>query len=166
MTHDDLVQVAARWLQGTGRCSVVLADFRCMVAMELPDAIGWPMNWNWSVVIECKVSRSDFFADRRKPHRRPDCSFAMGCERYYLTPPGLVKLEELPEGWGLLEAHPGRVRRLKKSEKFTEGKRSLFRETQLLLSAVNRLKRYPENAKEILVGDAADLRGLAARENG
>ena len=33
----------------------------------------------------------------------------MGSERFYLTPPALVKVEELPAGWGLLELRRGRV---------------------------------------------------------
>jgi len=37
----------------------------------------------------------DFLADRAKPWRKKP-EGALGCERFYLTPPSLVKLEELP----------------------------------------------------------------------
>jgi hypothetical protein len=52
--------------------------------------------------VECKLSRADFLADRCKPFRRHP-EIALGCERFYMTPAGLVLAEELPPGWGLLE---------------------------------------------------------------
>lgn len=33
-------------------------------------------------------------------------------ECWYLTPPGLVTPDDLPDGWGLLEEHGGRMRRM------------------------------------------------------
>lgn len=55
-------------------------------------------------MIECKVSKADFKKDfeklsRKNPNKR------VGQVRYYLTPPGLLKPEDLPHGWGLLELH-------------------------------------------------------------
>lgn len=105
MTHAELVQRAVTWLRGTMGCGVVFAEHTA--GREHPDAIGW--KWaTWSIVVECKVSRADFFADRRKPSRasyedRP------GCWCYYLTPEGLIRPDELPPGWGLLHAHARRV---------------------------------------------------------
>lgn len=99
MTHADLVRIAARWLKKTVRCGVVLAEPPSMDG-ESPDAIGWRSGY--SALVECKVSRSDFLADLRKPHRVRDSRLAIRC--YYLTPVGLLRPEEVPHPWGLLEA--------------------------------------------------------------
>jgi len=78
ITHDDLVESAARWLRKD----------------------------------HCKVSRSDFLADRKKPSR---IGIGMGTYRYYLVPEGVAYAFELPPGWGLLEYknkrnHPKKVK--------------------------------------------------------
>lgn len=105
MTHAQLVERAVRWLRFY-RCGVVLSEQAC-VSGEMPDAIGWKRA-NHSVLVECKVARADFLADRGKPFRqRPEQG--VGCERFYLTPPALVKPEELPRGWGLLELRRARI---------------------------------------------------------
>src|SRR5256885_12853460 len=105
MTHTQLVERAVRWLRGY-RCGVVLSEQAC-VSGEMPDAIGWKRACH-SVLVECKVTRSDFLADRGKPFRlKPEK--AVGCERFYLAPGDLVRVEELPTGWGLLELRRGRI---------------------------------------------------------
>lgn len=99
MTHSDLVQSAVRWLRSY-RCGVILSEQAC-ASGETPDAIGWKRACH-SVVVECKVSRGDFLVDREKPFRQRQ-KMGMGCERFYLAPAALVRAEELPAGWGLLE---------------------------------------------------------------
>ncbi|MFA5352707.1 MAG: hypothetical protein WC291_00600 [Thermodesulfovibrionales bacterium] len=74
---------------------------------ETPDAVGW-VNGR-CILVEAKTTRSDFFADRKKMARLPDKN-ALGHWRFYLTPPGLLRAEELPEGWGLYEVHGKTVR--------------------------------------------------------
>lgn len=100
MTHARLVRLAEQWLRHRYRCGIVLSEQSC-ASGETPDVIGWRGSCR-SVVIECKVSRADFFADQEKPFRRQPEN-AMGCERFYLVPEGLIKGNELPQGWGLLE---------------------------------------------------------------
>ena len=51
-------------------------------------------------MIEVKVSRSDFFADKKKPERKAG---GVGTYRFYLAPAGLIAVTDLPESWGLLE---------------------------------------------------------------
>ena len=81
----------------------------------MPDAIGWKQACH-SVLVECKVTRADFLVDRAKPCRlRPERG--VGSERFYLTLPGLIGVDELPEGWGLLEYRRGRIEMLHPSEK-------------------------------------------------
>jgi len=99
VTHSQLVQKAVQWLRSY-RCGVILSEQAC-ASGEMPDAIGWKRACH-SVLVECKISRADFLADREKPFRRKS-QLGMGCERFYLTPAGLLRPEELPCGWGLLE---------------------------------------------------------------
>jgi len=87
------------------RCRLVLREV-ISYAAEHPDVIGW--RWGSSILVECKTSRADFARDRLKPYHQHDTG--MGEKRFFLTPPGLLKAEELPDGWGLLEAHPKAVR--------------------------------------------------------
>lgn len=54
-------------------------------------------------MIEVKVTRSDFLADRKKPHRQG--GKGMGSWRYYMAPEGLISVGELPDGWGLIEVN-------------------------------------------------------------
>ena len=99
MTHAKLVEAAIAWLRRY-RCGIVLSEQGCSSG-EMPDAIGWKGKCH-SVLAECKLSRADFLADREKQWRM-DPEIALGCERYYVAPRGLLRPEEMPEGWGLLE---------------------------------------------------------------
>ena len=102
-THDALCRRAQRWLAGTMRCGVVLREFTSS-ATETPDAIGWSDCGRSSVLVECKTSRADFFAERNKPARRNPW-LGVGEFRWYFTAPGLLYPSELPVGWGLAEVH-------------------------------------------------------------
>lgn len=105
--HDELVEIAAVWLRNTRRCRVVATELTTMTS-ETPDAIGFTSRE--SIVVEAKVSRFDFFRNAGKAHERS--GRAVGDERWFLTPEGLVKSDEVPAGWGLLEVHrTGRGRR-------------------------------------------------------
>ncbi|MBS1903482.1 MAG: hypothetical protein JSS75_07260 [Bacteroidetes bacterium] len=99
ITHAELVERAYRWLLKSG-CGIA---FRELVAAtqsgEIPDVIGFG-NWK-SVVIECKASRSDFLADKKK-HFRQNPANGMGRFRLYCCGWGLIKPNELPDKWGLL----------------------------------------------------------------
>lgn len=98
MTHADLVKRAGIWLRSQG-CGLIITEMTSSVSQE-PDAIGWyPL---YSILIECKTSRADFLSDKKKIYNR-SIDGSMGDQRYYLAPPGMIKLEDLPVGWGLLE---------------------------------------------------------------
>ena len=75
MTHAQMVERAVVWLRGY-RCGVILSEQAC-ASGEMPDAIGWKGACH-SVVVECKISRADFLADREKPFRRK-AHLGMGC---------------------------------------------------------------------------------------
>lgn len=146
-THEALRKRAIKWLTNRG-CGVVLSEIVAL-GSEIPDAIGWKYG-SQSHLIECKVSRSDFFANADKCHVRADTG--VGQYRYFLTPPGLLRLDELPDGWGLLEAEDNRVR-VRKDPVLREPNRE--HETVMLVSALRRIR---QREFIILVPDAqADL---------
>jgi hypothetical protein len=107
LTHKILCEIAVRWLrrpfsQLGPDCAIALSEVKSGWAGEAPDAIGFRSKgdaFDGSVVVECKVSRSDFLADKKKPHRQ---SGGIGNWRYYMCPEGLISPAELPEKWGLL----------------------------------------------------------------
>ena len=117
MKHAELVGLAKKWLERSHgnkfACGVVLAEYRCYVR-EIPDVIG--LNAQRSIVLECKVSRADFLADRKKGHRCERRS--LGNYRYYLTLPDVACAEDVDNGWGLLHFDGRRVIEVKKSEWF------------------------------------------------
>ena len=136
MTHSRLIDEAVRWLR-TYRCGIVLSEQSCSSG-ETPDAIGWKRR-NHSVVVECKISRADFLADAAKPWRtNPEC--ALGCERFYLAPAGMIVCEELPAGWGLLEIRGREVSMAHKSKKSLRGAEGLANEMNLLLVSLLRVE--------------------------
>jgi hypothetical protein len=99
-THKKLVRRMAQWLKGTQRMTVVISELSTRNS-ETPDVIGWTSGAS-SVLIECKISRADFFADAKK-HFRYYAEWGMGNRRYMAAPKGLLKADEMPEGWGLLD---------------------------------------------------------------
>jgi hypothetical protein len=136
MTHTQLVEKAVHWLRRY-RCGVVLSEQAC-VSGEMPDAIGWKRACH-SVLVECKVTRSDFLADRAKPFRlKPEQG--VGCERFYFGPAGLVRVEELPVGWGLLEFHRGRIETTKPSARNLRTAAGFRYEMNLLLASLRRVE--------------------------
>ena len=115
MTHAELVIRAGRWLKNRMRCKLVILEPKPWNCHEHPDAIGWTP-FGESIVVECKVSRTDFTADWRKDWRLT--SIGMGVVKYYMTPPDL--LSSALEGWrdylhgcGLIEVHGRSVKVIK-----------------------------------------------------
>lgn len=138
MTHSQLIRLAERWLRRAYRCGIVLSEQSC-ASGETPDVIGWKGKCR-SVVVECKISRADFFADREKPFRK-NPELAMGCERFYLAPAGLIKPKELPAGWGLLEAKGRDVRlSIKPARQSQRREAGLMWEMNLLLASLRRVE--------------------------
>src|SRR5882724_3718772 len=136
MTHAQLVEKAVRWLRYY-RCGVVLSEQACANG-EMPDAIGWKRQHH-SVLVECKLSRADFLVDRAKPFRlKPERG--VGSERFYLTPAGLVKIEELPAGWGLLEVRARGVEMVGASGKNLRTATGFRYEMNLLLASLRRVE--------------------------
>lgn len=107
MCHAQLCAIAVKWLKrpnsaGGHGCHIALSECRSGWDGEIPDAIGFRAtgHHDGSIVVEVKISRADFLADRKKPHRQQ--GEGMGNWRYYMCPEGMIKQDELPDGWGLL----------------------------------------------------------------
>jgi len=104
-THKDLIPIAYRWVLKNGSCGVAFKELNTnCINGEYPDVIGFGA-WGHSVLIEVKVSRSDFLCDKKKTFRKHP-EKGMGSERFYMCPSGLIKKEELPLGWGLIYVNP------------------------------------------------------------
>ena len=136
MTHAQMVEKAVRWLRSY-RCGVVLSEQAC-VSGEMPDAVGWKQA-SHSVLVECKVTRSDFLADREKPFRQKP-EKGVGSERFYLTPAGLIKVDELPFGWGLLQIQRDRIEMVHPSAKNLRTATGFRYEMNLLLASLRRVE--------------------------
>jgi hypothetical protein len=148
MTHALLVRKAEEWLRRY-RCGVVLSEQAC-ISGEMPDAIGWKRACH-SVLVECKISRADFLADRMKSFRQQP-ELGVGNERFYLAPRSLIRADELPTGWGLLEYHNRQVRMLKASRKDLRSDEGFRCEMNLLLASLKRveIRIEPQTVTEFL----------------
>lgn len=94
--HKRLTALGASWLRKNG-FGVVATELTCVGSRERPDVIAFRSSC--SAIIEVKVSRADFFADRNKPER---AAGGLGVYRFYLCPDGLITAEDVPPKWGLL----------------------------------------------------------------
>ena len=138
MTHQQLVRLAEQWLRRHGHCGIVLSEQSC-ASGETPDVIGWKGKCR-SILVECKLSRADFLADREKPFRR-NPEVGMGCERLYLTPAGLIAPDDLPPKWGLLEYKAREVRLVVKPARNSQRTQAgLMWEMNLLLASLRRVE--------------------------
>ncbi len=148
MTHSQLVQKAVAWLRAY-RCGVVLSEQAC-ISGEMPDAIGWKRACH-SVLVECKVSRADFLAEREKPFRQKP-ELGVGCERFYLVPAGLIRPDELLPGWGLLELQNRKIKTLRHSARNHRTSTGFSYEMNLLLASLRRveLRIEPQNITDFL----------------
>jgi len=102
VTHKQLVQLAKLWLMKSKGCNPVFTEKGSAQNSEFPDAIGWESSD--CLIVECKVSVSDFHADKNKDFRIN--GQGLGKYRYYLIPKENLDLVKnyLPEGWGLVVA--------------------------------------------------------------
>jgi hypothetical protein len=138
VTHQQLVRLAEQWLRRNYRCGIVLSEQSC-ASGETPDVIGWKGKCR-SILVECKISRADFFADREKPFRK-NPELGMGCERFYLAPAGMIAPNELPKKWGLLECQQREVRVAVRPGRVSQRTETgLMWEMNLLLASLRRVE--------------------------
>jgi len=129
--HRQMCERAAKWLRGTMGCNFAVWELTACAA-EKPDAIGWlPFK---SILVECKTTHADFLRDRKKYHKSSP-EKGMGNYRYYLCPPDVIGVDELPEHWGLLYIKANKVSVIKKAEK---QEANLIAERTFLVSILRR----------------------------
>lgn len=136
--HAQMVDRAVEWLRRHYGCGIVLSEQYC-ASGEVPDVIGWKRACQ-SVLVECKVSRSDFLADANKPFRKKP-EEGMGSKRLYMALAGVIAREELPEHWGLLECKGREVQMtVKPGKQDLRTAIGLIKEMNLLLASLRRVE--------------------------
>jgi hypothetical protein len=140
LDHKKLVKLAAKYARSKG-FPVVVTELSVQAdgGYVEPDVIAW-RSGGYSMLIECKASRSDFLADQKKPQRRfPGRS--MGYRRWYCAPVDMLSRDDLPLGWGLLEVSMrGHIRETWQPVPKEYNARA---EIRLLMSVVRRLGNVP-----------------------
>lgn len=116
-SHRELCFKAAKYLKNKGifpyhRCRYVVCELERVG--ECPDAFGWGNGA--TQLIEVKVSRSDFLADKLKFWRYTPQK-GLGEYRSYLCLQNIISESELPNHWGLLYVNPnGKIEIIKRPE--------------------------------------------------
>lgn len=118
LTHKELVDIGASLiyeLYAFGAHVVGGHEWHILtetgLRRENPDVFAFTKHQ--SILIECKASRSDFLADKKKPFRQ-NPQDGIGAMRFYLVNEGVARHEEMPDKWQLIEAldsHTVRVQR-------------------------------------------------------
>ena len=134
LTHKQAVRRIGNWLKNSRSCGIVVTEL-ATACHETPDALGFH-GMGESILVECKVSRSDFLADRTKSFRAMPES-GMGDVRYFAAPPGIIKPDDDLGDWGLLEIREHQIKELRPAKPQPAGKRS---EVKLLMSVLRRLE--------------------------
>ncbi len=138
MTHENLVILAKEYARSAHRCSPVFSERGSAMLSEFPDVIGWTAAD--CIVYECKISKEDFRADLKKPHRQEK---GLGNRRYYVMPHNLYKQieSEIPEGFGIVTDIRGKLEQIRfKSSKNFE--RNLKQEVYFLRSRIFEIQGY------------------------
>lgn len=141
LTHAELNLRAVKWLLSQG-CSVAVSEIKCYNNTgEIIDALGF--HSQLSTLIECKTSRSDFLADKKKNFRK-DPARGVGQHRYFLCEKDIIKPSDLPRKWGLLWVTGRGIKKVVyptgwESEQRFKHEYNHASERSILISAVRRL---------------------------
>lgn len=93
---------AYKWVLKNTSCGCAFKELRSLAENgEYPDVIGFGSGGH-SVLVEVKVSRNDFAGEQKRKHFRVAPELGMGTQRFYFAPEGVIKIEDLPTGWGLV----------------------------------------------------------------
>lgn len=97
LTHKKLIEIGYKWT--LNKCGFAFKELT-VAHDEVPDVLGF--NSLGTFLLEAKVSRADFLADKKKVFR-VFSEKGIGDWRFFIVPKGLIKIEELPPNWGLIE---------------------------------------------------------------
>lgn len=101
-THNDLIEIAAKWVKKSLKFPVVESELKCIGSREIPDVLAFRANS--SLIVECKTSLSDFRKDFKKPERSGEI-LGIGNYRLYCAPQGLIPIDKIPVSWGFIEVN-------------------------------------------------------------
>lgn len=156
-THSNIVDAAYNWIMHAGKCKFAFKEMHSTTS-EIPDILGF-MDSGWSsVLIECKASRSDFLADKKKQFRiHPNDG--MGKFRFYCCPTNMIRKDEVPEKWGLIYVgKTGHARAVinplkhKYSPEWLFSDRSMQSEMRMMFTALRFTERGMDLQKSISIG--------------
>lgn len=138
MTHNDLVKKARLWLDNSMECTVVLSELTT-INPETPDGLGFKSVGGESILVECKATRADFIADKKKFFRRNEWA-GMGDRRFFMVPKNLISPLEVPDPWGLVEVYPdSKIAKITK-EAIRVEESNKTAEVTMLVSVIRRLE--------------------------
>lgn len=100
INHDMLGEIAAKYLRSKG-WHFAIPNLWSAIITEKPDCLAFDIDGK-SFLVEAKMSRSDFLADKKK-YARKNPEKGAGAYRAYITPKGLLSADEIPYGWQLWE---------------------------------------------------------------
>lgn len=103
--HKHLKKLSLYWLKAK-MVDLCANEVRLYVRKKKmkADALGINLKRKEARIIEVKTSRSDFLRDEIL--REPSGYLAVADYAYIMTPEGLLTLDEIPKGYGLLEVDP------------------------------------------------------------
>ena len=154
MTHSELVEIGYKWCKN--KCSVVVTEIVSVNSWgEIPDVIGF--NSIGTFLLEAKTSLSDFYKDSNKDCRKI-IENGMGDWRFYIAEKGLISVDKLPNGWGLIEINENKNARTVFNpfgkgniySKWKRNKKCQKGELQLIYSILRRLSEKKLITKENL----------------
>ncbi|MDR2597275.1 MAG: hypothetical protein LBC76_08160 [Treponema sp.] len=164
ITHNELIDIGRRWLiksyaacapYGHYGCTLVLTELCAGTRYgEQPDVLGY--STKTTILIECKTSRSDFYAEKDKPFRLLE--EGIGGQRWYLAPKGIIPIEALPAKWGLLEVTPDKKIHVSKHAELQP--RDFHSEMIMLISTIRRLNINPDGHVAISKYDPPEKLGF------
>lgn len=140
MNHKELTELAKFWLKNSKKCNPVFSEQGSQNFSEMPDAIGFKSDS--CIVVECKTSKSDLYADRKKPFREEG---GLGDLRYYFMTEKLYR--ECKDfdwrGWGVVTLKEcygqGRQKSGMDSDKFES---NIENERHFLRSRILEIQRF------------------------
>lgn len=154
MTHRELIEIGYKWC--LNKCAFAFKDLVTM-NLEIPDVIGF--NSDGTFLLEAKTSKNDFLNENKKWARK-NPQYGMGDWRFYITKKGLLKIEELPDMWGLIEVNEKGNARIKYNPfgkgniyyRWKRNEKNKQAEYQMMFSALRRIQEqnlmdyiYPKN---------------------
>ena len=127
--HKELVEIVAEWRRRQG-CAVLIEPKASFFATgEIPDVISYHPETRQSYVDEIKITLANWKAQKRK-------HLSLGEFWTFATPPSLLSVGNLADGWGLVEVRQGEVIEVMPPDSQVLGHNAIRKERHLLGQAL------------------------------